>query len=139
MARRGAEATLLELSNVFGESLFDALPRLWELMAGPLTSAPTPQSVIDGTQVLKVLGPNVHPSLQDKVLALIPAVFDAAVNGGEALQKTSAGALTALAKAVPSKVIANLLALVVPALEEVVKRSRPPVRGAARRQWRQLW
>lgn len=118
VARRGAEATLLELSNVFGESLFDALPRLWELMAGPLTSAPTPQSVIDGAQVLKVLGPNVHPSLQDKVLALIPAVFDAAVNGGEALQKTSAGALAALAKAVPSKVIANLLALVVPALED---------------------
>ena len=52
VARRGAEATLLELSNVFGESLFDALPRLWELMAGPLTSAPTPQSVIDGAQVL---------------------------------------------------------------------------------------
>ena len=88
------------------------------LVRRAVTHAIDRQAIIDGAQVLKVLGPNVHSSLLDKVLALVPAVFDASVNGGEALQKTSAGALAALAKAVPSKMIANLLAFVVPALED---------------------
>ena len=68
--RRFIEATLHELSSAFGEHLFGAIPKIWELLAGPLlapAAAPAPpQAVVDGLQVLKVLGPAVHEALQPR-------------------------------------------------------------------------
>lgn len=125
VARRGAEATLHELSDLFREHLFASLPKIWDLMAGPLvppagSPAPTPDNIIDALQVLKVLGPVVHVSVRPQVLQLIEPAFAVAVSGmGTAsLQAAAAAALASLAAAAPDKVVPGLLALVVPALED---------------------
>ena len=142
VARRGAEATMCEMSHAFGEHLFTSVPKLWELMAWPLapaaaavgevgstsppaapqtTSPPAaPQTIIDGLQLLKVLGPVVHSSLRPRVLQLVNPAFAAAVHGGgsAALQGAAAGALASLAAAAPDDILPGLLALVVPALED---------------------
>lgn len=124
VARRGAEATLRALSAAFGDALFDAAPKTWEAMSAPLdpTTAATlpPQAVVDGLQILKTLGPSAatRPATRDKTLALIPSAFDAATRDAAATRVTASNALAALARAHPERVIPELLALVVPALED---------------------
>ena len=124
VARRGAEATLRALSAAFGDTLFDAAPKTWEAMSAPLdpTTAATlpPQAVVDGLQIFKTLGPSAAtgPATRDKTLALIPSAFDAATRDAAATRVTASNALAALARAHPERVIPELLALVVPALED---------------------
>ena len=83
VARRGAEATLRALSSAFGASVFTSAPKLWELMAGSLTAAgAAPQAVVDGLQILKVLGPVAHADVRASVLELLPVAFDKATAAG---------------------------------------------------------
>ena len=120
VARRGAEATLRALSSAFGASVFTSAPKLWELMARSLTAAgAAPQAVVDGLQILKVLGPVAHADVRASVLELLPVAFDKATAAGSstALQTTAARAIAALALAAPSDVVPSLLERIVPALE----------------------
>ena len=73
IARRGAEACLLSLCDVFGDALFESVPRLWEAMSVPLTGvgadgaaasavagpSPPKQAVVDACQLLKRVGARV--------------------------------------------------------------------------------
>ena len=98
VARIGAEKTLVALCDVFGDTLFADVPKLWETMFVPLVGTNvdgsplggdqnvSPQSVVDACCVLKVLGAKVVSSLdgdafsnatKEKVLALITPAFNA--------------------------------------------------------------
>ena len=124
VARRGAEETLRALSAAFGDALFDAAPKTWEAMSAPLdpTVAATlpPQAVVDGLQIFKTLGPSAAATsaTREKTLALIPSAFHAAMRDAAATRITASNALAALARAHPERVVPELLALVVPALED---------------------
>jgi hypothetical protein len=56
IARMGAEAALRHLATHFGAALLEALPRLWECMAGALLTGPQsdPQSLVNNLQVRSV-------------------------------------------------------------------------------------
>ena len=126
VARRGAEETLRALSAAFGDALFDAAPKTWEAMSAPLdptvAAAGTlpPQAVVDGLQIFKTLGPSAAATSRhaEKTLALIPSAFHAATRDAAATRVTASNALAALARAHPERVVPELLALVVPALED---------------------
>ena len=137
IARRGAEQTLLALCDVFGDQLFDSVPKLWEAMYAPLVCTNVDgsalvekvpkQQVVDACSVLKTLGGKLLGSgtgtfsqlTKDKVLELITPTFQActAKDASPALQQCASGALAALAKADPDTVVPKILTLVVPALE----------------------
>ena len=126
VARRGAEETLRALSAAFGDALFDAAPKTWEAMSAPLdptvaaTGTLPPQAVVDGLQIFKTLGPSAAATsaTREKTLALIPSAFHAATRDAAATRVTASNALAALARAHPERVVPELLALVVPALED---------------------
>ena len=143
IARRGAEACLLALCEVFGDALYEQVPSLWEAMSVPLAgvgadgaAAPPPpkQAVVDACQLLKRVGARVaaaapvdtvdvietfSETVKRRTLALLEPAFTKATakDADPATQRAASAALAALAAAAPDAVVPRLLALVVPALE----------------------
>lgn len=145
VARRGAEACLLALCDVFGDALYEQVPSLWEAMSVPLAgvgadgaAAPPPpkQAVVDACQLLKRVGARVaaaapvdtvatasvgkfSETVKRRTLALLEPAFAKATakDADPATQRAASAALAALAAAAPDSVVPRLLALVVPALE----------------------
>jgi TATA-binding protein-associated factor len=143
IARRGAEACLLALCEVFGDALYEQVPSLWEAMSVPLAgvgadgaAAPPPpkQAVVDACQLLKRVGARVaaaapvdtvdvietfSETVKRRTLALLEPAFTKATakDADPATQRAASAALAALAAAAPDSVVPRLLALVVPALE----------------------
>ena len=143
VARRGAEACLLALCEVFGDALYEEVPSLWEAMSVPLAgvgadgaAAPPPpkQAVVDACQLLKRVGARVaaaapvdtvdvietfSETVKRRTLALLEPAFTKATakDADPATQRAASAALAALAAAAPDSVVPRLLALVVPALE----------------------
>jgi TATA-binding protein-associated factor len=143
VARRGAEACLLALCEVFGDALYEQVPSLWEAMSVPLAgvgadgaAAPPPpkQAVVDACQLLKRVGARVaaaapvdtvdavetfSETVKRQTLALLEPAFAKATakDADPATQRAASAALAALAAAAPDSVVPRLLALVVPALE----------------------
>ena len=146
VARRGAEACLLALCEVFGDALYEQVPSLWEAMSVPLAgvgadgaAAPPPpkQAVVDACQLLRRVGARVaaaapvdtvdavdtplkfSETVKLQTLALLEPAFAKATakDADPATQRAASAALAALAAAAPDSVVPRLLALVVPALE----------------------
>jgi TATA-binding protein-associated factor len=139
IARRGAEACLLALCEVFGDALYEQVPRLWEAMSVPLAgvgadgaAAPPPpkQAVVDACQLLRRVGARVAAAapgsgapfaeaVMEKTLALLEPAFAKATakDADPATQRAASAALAALAAADPDSVVPRLLTLVIPALE----------------------
>ena len=143
VARRGAEACLLALCEVFGDALYEEVPSLWEAMSVPLAgvgadgaAAPPPpkQAVVDACQLLRRVGARVaaaapvdtvdavytfSETVKLQTLALLEPAFAKATakDADPATQRAASAALAALAAAAPDSVVPRLLALVVPALE----------------------
>ena len=127
VARRGAEAVLRALTDIFAERLFDAVPKTWEAMSAAkafssdiASGAPVTQAVVDGIQILKTIGPFAltHGALGERTRELVEPTFVAATRPEPALRTVAASALAALAKASPDALVPKLLELVVPALED---------------------
>jgi TATA-binding protein-associated factor len=124
---------------VFGDALYEQVPRLWEAMSVPLAgvgadgaAAPPPpkQAVVDACQLLRRVGARVAAAapgsgapfaeaVKEKTLALLEPAFAKATakDADPATQRAASAALAALAAADPDSVVPRLLTLVIPALE----------------------
>ncbi|KAF9792249.1 SNF2 chromatin remodeling protein [Thelephora terrestris] len=87
ITRRGSVLAFVELSNRFGSRLLDVVPKMWNSMAGGLTSAcqsadvadvdnliatSLGQDVIDSLSVLEAVVPTLHGELRHKLSELFP-------------------------------------------------------------------
>ncbi|KAH9934987.1 SNF2 chromatin remodeling protein [Fomitopsis serialis] len=90
LSRRGAQLAFVELSKKFGARLLDAVPKMWQSMAGGLVSAcstddlekmdkqiekQSGQDVIDSFSVLEAIVPTFHESLWPKFREVFPMII----------------------------------------------------------------
>ncbi|TFY59920.1 hypothetical protein EVJ58_g5470 [Rhodofomes roseus] len=90
LSRRGAQLAFVELSKNFGARLLDAVPKMWQSMAGGLVSAcstddvekmdkllekQSGQDVIDSFSVLEAIVPTFHESLWPKFTDIFPMII----------------------------------------------------------------
>ncbi|KZT70176.1 SNF2 superfamily chromatin remodeling protein [Daedalea quercina L-15889] len=90
LSRRGAQLAFVELSKKFGARLLDAVPKMWQSMAGGLVSACSTddlekmdkqiekqfgQDVIDSFSVLEAIVPTFHESLWPKFTEIFPIII----------------------------------------------------------------
>lgn len=67
------------------------------------------QAIINALQVLKVLGPAVHPSVQPAVIGLLPALGGAIHHARAPVRSAAIAAAVALADAAPVVMLPHLL------------------------------
>ena len=125
VARLGGEAVLVAASRTFGADIFSQLSALNSLMMKPIKQAPPEsapvadlQSLVDALQLLKVLGPEVHESLEALIIEITIAAFPAALYTDVAVRKTAAKTIATIASKHPERVLPPLLEFIVPKLEE---------------------
>eukprot|EP00898_Chlorokybus_atmophyticus_P005845 jgi/Chlat1/6261/Chrsp44S05775 len=160
VTRRGAEATLQAFALQFGDSLFTAVPKLWDCMAAPFQgllcdnpSLPQPsmhpmpnavlvasflqahsqpnaaQTIVESLQVVQILVPSLHKSLQEQLLRLLPAVFVCLGHPHALVRRAAARCIAAFATTAFDQVIRLVLQHVVPMLGDTTSASTR--RGAA--------
>lgn len=125
VARLGGEAVIRAVSSTFGADALAQISAFQTLLIKPITQAPPEsaspealQTLIDALQLLKVLGPEVHVSLEPKIIDLTKAAFPAALYGDVAVRKTAAKTVATIASKHPEHVIPALLDFIVPKLEQ---------------------
>ncbi|KAF9987784.1 TATA-binding protein-associated factor mot1 [Modicella reniformis] len=88
LTRRGAIATFKEFAERFGSDLFTAVPKVWECMSAPLTTAftngpitePTGlaadgwHDIIDALEMIRILVPHLDPGLYSSIEELMPHI-----------------------------------------------------------------
>ena len=138
VARIGGEAVIRSISEKFGADVFEKLGALETLMVKPISQPPKDganaadlQSLVDALQLLKILGPGVHESLEKKVINLTTAAFPAALYEDVAVRKTAAKTIAKIAARHPEKVLSSLLDFIVPKLEEGEAASETAKRAGA--------
>ncbi|KAG0273471.1 TATA-binding protein-associated factor mot1 [Linnemannia exigua] len=91
LTRRGALAAFKEFAGRFGPSLFTEVPKIWECIHTPLTTAfangPVTEAtglepddwhdVIDALEIVKTLVPHLHPELYPTIEQLMPHIATA--------------------------------------------------------------
>ncbi|KAF9286646.1 TATA-binding protein-associated factor mot1 [Linnemannia elongata] len=91
LTRRGALAAFKEFAGRFGPSLFTEVPKIWECIHAPLTTAfangpvtePTGlepdgwHDIIDALEIIKTLVPHLHPVLYPSIEQLMPHIATA--------------------------------------------------------------
>ncbi len=127
VTRRGAEMVLQAAAAEFGPGLASGCAGLWDAVAGPLGSCPAPgqppaaepQSLVNSLQLLKVLGPHLHPELHPALLALLPPLAACCRHANAAVRQAAAACAAGLADALPDLLLPPLLKHVAPLMEGV--------------------
>eukprot|EP01018_Ginkgo_biloba_P007683 Gb_19667 [translate_table: standard] len=138
ISRRGAELALKSLSDKFGSSLFDKLPRLWDCVTGVFKpSAPDgldplevwqnvqileyneePQALINNLQVVRSIAPLLVQPLQFKLLTLLPGIFGSVRHYHVAVRLMASRCITSMAKTLTMHVMAAVMEKAIPMLRD---------------------
>lgn len=130
LIRRGAAAALAQLADLFGDTLFDVVPMLWQCMSSSLvgtfgsTSADADaliekqddlgQSILDACAVLDVNLPNLKGSLCDKVVELLPALTLAIQSEFAVIRSAAAKCFAVVASCLTEVALKHIVEKVVP-------------------------
>lgn len=89
------------MAAVLGPALFTSLPKLQELLLAPLQQATTaqPQQLAEALQLLRILGPRLHPALLGSLQQLLPNVCRCLSHAGAGVSQAAAACLATLAEA----------------------------------------
>ncbi|KAF8558525.1 hypothetical protein OG21DRAFT_1504270 [Imleria badia] len=131
LSRRGAGLAFDQLSTKFGPRLFEAIPKMWQSMAGGLLSACSAESpqeadvamekqygqdVIDSLSVLEAVSPALDPALWPKLAELFPAMAIALRSKFAIIRQTAARCFATICEVMTAEamrfVIEHLLSLI---------------------------
>ena len=98
---QGAEVAFGRMAAVLGPALFTSLPKLQELLLAPLQQATTaqPQQLAEALQLLRILGPRLHPALLGSLQQLLPNMCRCLSHAGAGVSQAAAACLATLAEA----------------------------------------
>ena len=99
------------MAAVLGPALFTSLPKLQELLLVPLQQAPTaqPQQLAEALQLLRILGPRLHPALLGNLQLLLPNVCRCLSHAGFGVCQAATACLATLAEAHLEAVMPEML------------------------------
>ena len=99
------------MAAVLGPALFTSLPKLQELLLAPLQQASNAQSqqLAEALQLLRILGPRLHPALLGSLQLLLPNACRCLSHAGAGVSQAAATCLAALADAHLETVMPEML------------------------------
>ncbi|KAI7824478.1 SNF2 family N-terminal domain-containing protein [Kickxella alabastrina] len=131
---RGAEAALSAIATLFGASLVDRVPRLWECVTLPLAqaysadpdgadarfnvNAEAAQAVIDALRVLLTLAPALHPDLHGHLVATLPWAMRALLSRFSAIRHMAARTIAELCRVATTASMQAFIQTALPVLGE---------------------
>ncbi|KAI4370311.1 hypothetical protein MLD38_018674 [Melastoma candidum] len=134
LSRRGSERSLRYLSNKFGASLFDSLPKLWDCLTEVLKPAnhvddkevglainaiTDPQILVNNIQVVRSVAPMLHGELKSRVLKLLPCIFKFVRHSHVAVRLSASRCITSMAKSMTVDMMAAVIENVMPMLGDM--------------------
>ncbi|ODV79811.1 transcriptional accessory protein [Suhomyces tanzawaensis NRRL Y-17324] len=123
--RNGAILSLEALLDIYGEKLFEEVPKLKEIMIEPLNSfdqtSETPddlkgQSIIDALGVLRALLPKMHKSLCSEITDKLSLFFPGLSSDYSVFRYSTAKCLATICSVAPTKAFTFLIKTVLPML-----------------------
>ncbi|KAK6923628.1 Helicase, C-terminal [Dillenia turbinata] len=135
ISRRGSELALRHLCKKFGASLFEKLPKLWDCITEVLKpsdigqgtsdddktmlvieSVKDPQILINNIQVARSIAPMLDDSLKQKLLTLLPCIFNCVRHSHVAVRLAAARCITSMAKSMTISVMGVAIENIIPML-----------------------
>ncbi|CEH18076.1 snf2 chromatin remodeling protein [Ceraceosorus bombacis] len=125
LIRRGAEAALGEVAEVFGKEAFTQIPTLWDNASGGLASAPAidddlddakGQAILDSCTLIGVLVPRLHTGLQGKALEVLSPLTQGLRSRYTAIRGAAARTLSVLADNLTERTLLHIVEQVLPLL-----------------------
>lgn len=139
ISRRGSELALRHLCDIFGASLFDKLPKIWDCLTEVLKpasldcpssndemrltllveAAKDPQILINNIQVVRSIGPMLDRKLWPKLLTLLPCIFRCVRHTHIAVRLAASRCITSMAKSMTIDMMGAVLENVIPMLGDL--------------------
>ncbi|KAG9318204.1 hypothetical protein JVU11DRAFT_284 [Chiua virens] len=135
LSRRGAGLAFDRLSTKFGPRLLEAIPKMWQSMAGGLLSACSTESpqeadvamekqfgqdVIDSLSVLEAVSPALDPALRPKLTELFPLIAIALRSKFAIIRQTAARCFATVCEIMTSEAMRFVIERLLPVIGDVV-------------------
>ncbi|KAF8432415.1 SNF2 chromatin remodeling protein [Boletus edulis BED1] len=135
LSRRGAGLAFDQLSAKFGSRLLDAIPKMWQSMAGGLLSACSVESpqeadvamekqhgqdVIDSLSVLEAVSPALDPALRPKLTELFPAIAIALRSKFAIIRQTAARCFATVCEVMTAEAMRFVIEQLLPLIGDAV-------------------
>ncbi|KAG0366019.1 hypothetical protein BC939DRAFT_503250 [Gamsiella multidivaricata] len=134
LTRRGAVAAFKEFAERFGPDLFIQIPKVWECISTPLTTAfahgpitgPTAlqaddwHDIIDALEMIKILVPHLHPELYPSIEQLMPHIATALLSPFTVVRHAAAKCLAVICNVITIPGMHQVIDRVVPHLSDSV-------------------
>ncbi|KAI9569000.1 hypothetical protein HD554DRAFT_2094527 [Boletus coccyginus] len=135
LSRRGAGLAFGRLSAKFGPRLLEAIPKMWQSMAGGLLSACSTESpqeadvamekqygqdVIDSLSVLEAISPALDPALWPKLAELFPAIAIALRSKFAIIRQTAARCFATICEVMTTDAMRFVIERLLPLIGDAV-------------------
>ncbi|KAF9571268.1 TATA-binding protein-associated factor mot1 [Mortierella alpina] len=138
LTRRGALAAYKEFAERFGSSLFTVVPKIWECIHDPLTTAfadgpvtePTRlqpddwHDIIDALELIKTIVPHLHTELYPSIEQLMPHIATALLSPFTVVRHAAAKCLAVICNVITVSGMHLVIGRVVPHLSDTANVTR---------------